>query len=149
MTDGQPASLSWCQTPICFPRPDFFLLQENCWFFIVGHTLWREGMSVYDWCWPSAVILWSESRGTCGNISLFHFETPQKRRTKASFSINRVPCYTPQAMDSLFVASYDTRGYGECLRMHLHAEMTHWPLLEREREREESWGVSERFWRGV
>jgi hypothetical protein len=50
--DGDSASLSWCQPPICGPRPDFHYCQTAA-----GSTmcpLWREDRSVvYNCWWPS------------------------------------------------------------------------------------------------
>jgi hypothetical protein len=46
-TDGQSASLSWCQAHIWGPRP----LSDSCEFVDVGRHLWREGGSVvYNYC---------------------------------------------------------------------------------------------------
>jgi hypothetical protein len=44
-TDGQSASLSWCQASTSDPRPIFLLLYlflESYGFIDVGHPLWRE-----------------------------------------------------------------------------------------------------------
>jgi hypothetical protein len=45
-TDGQSASLSWCQVPIWDLRPDFFL-SDSCKFVDVGRPLRREDGSVF------------------------------------------------------------------------------------------------------
>jgi hypothetical protein len=45
-TNGQSASLSWCQAPIWSPLPHFCFLSENCGFLDVAHPLWWENASV-------------------------------------------------------------------------------------------------------
>jgi hypothetical protein len=45
-TDGQSASLSWCQGPIWDLRPNFFL-SDSCGFVDVGYPLWQEDGSVF------------------------------------------------------------------------------------------------------
>jgi hypothetical protein len=53
MTDGQPASLSWLQTPIWGPWPDYYYCQTFiCEFVDMGHLFWWEDKSVvYIYCW--------------------------------------------------------------------------------------------------
>jgi hypothetical protein len=52
MTDGQSASLSWCQAHLG-SEITFLLLSDSCGFTDVGRPLWREGESVvYNCCWP-------------------------------------------------------------------------------------------------
>jgi hypothetical protein len=57
----------------------------------------------------SAVILRSESRGTHDHILCLRLETPQPGGPGPIFisPVNRVARLYPQALDSLFVASYD------------------------------------------
>jgi hypothetical protein len=66
----------------------------------------------------SAVVLGSESRGTHDHISL----SPNLEGQAPVFISprNRVAQLYPQAMGSLFVASYDSQGYGGGLRTSLH-----------------------------
>jgi hypothetical protein len=45
-TDGQSASLFWCQAPIWSLWPDFCFLSDDCRCLDVGHPLWREDWSV-------------------------------------------------------------------------------------------------------
>jgi hypothetical protein len=66
-TDGQTASLSWCQAPTWGLRPDFYYCQT-----VAGLLMWgalsdeRTGLLVL----ASAVILGSESRRTHDHILL-------------------------------------------------------------------------------
>jgi hypothetical protein len=49
MTNGQSASMSWCQAPIWGPS-------DSCGFVDVDRPLWQEDRSViYNCCWPSSV----------------------------------------------------------------------------------------------
>jgi hypothetical protein len=89
-TDGQSDSLSWNKAPIWGLRPGFV---------DVGLSLWREDASViYNCCLPSPAQQFSfPSR--VGNVTIFYclrFET------------------------YLFVASYDSQGYGGSIRPRLH-----------------------------
>jgi hypothetical protein len=67
----------------------------------------------------SAVILRSESRGTHGHILLSHIRDSPKLEGQVLEFIsprNRVAQLYPQALGSLFVAFYDSQGYGGVIR---------------------------------
>jgi hypothetical protein len=72
----------------------------------------------------STVILGSESCGTRDHILLSQIrDSPNLDGQIHVFitSRNRVAQLYPQALGSLFVASYDSQGYGGSIRTHLHA----------------------------
>jgi hypothetical protein len=77
----------------------FLLLSDICGFVHMGRSLWREdGSVVYFCCWPSPAQSFS-GPSSVGLITIFYslrFET------------------------SLFVASYDSQGYGGGIRNPLH-----------------------------
>jgi hypothetical protein len=71
----------------------------------------------------SAVILRSESRGTHNQILLSQIrDSPNLEGQLPVFisSSNKVARLYPQALGSLFVASYDSQGYGGDIRNLLH-----------------------------
>jgi hypothetical protein len=71
----------------------------------------------------SAVILRSEFRGTDGHILLSPIRDSSNLEGQIPvfiFSRNRVPRLYPQALGSLFVASYDSQGYGGGIRLRHH-----------------------------
>jgi hypothetical protein len=78
----------------------FLLLSDSCVFVDVGSFLWREdGSDVYNYCWPSPAQSFS-GLSPLRLVAIFYclrFET------------------------SLFVASYDSQGYGGGIRSRLHA----------------------------
>jgi hypothetical protein len=66
-----------------------------------------------------AVILWSESRGTHDQILLSQirdFPNPEGQVPVFISSRNRMAQLYPQALRSLFVASYDSQSYGGGIR---------------------------------
>jgi hypothetical protein len=70
-----------------------------------------------------AVILGSESSGTRDHILLSQIQDSLNLEGQVSVFKspgNRVAQLYPQALGSLFVASYDSQGYGEGLRPRLH-----------------------------
>jgi hypothetical protein len=72
----------------------------------------------------SAVILGSESRGTRDHILLSQIRDSPNLEGQVPVFIsprNRVTRLYPQALVSLFVASYDSQGYGGGIRNGLHA----------------------------
>jgi hypothetical protein len=77
----------------------FLLLSDSCGFVDVGRSLCREdGSVVYNSCWPSPAQSFS-GPSPVGLVAIFYclrFET------------------------SLFVASYDSQGYGGSIRPRLH-----------------------------
>jgi hypothetical protein len=73
----------------------------------------------------SSVILRSESRGTHDHILLSQIrDSPNLEGTVPVFisPINRVAQLYPQALGSLFVASYDSQGYSASMRPLLHMD---------------------------
>jgi hypothetical protein len=75
----------------------------------------------------SAVILRSDSRGTHDHISLSQIRDSPNLEGQVPIFIsprNRVARLLPQALGSLFVASYDSQGYGGGIQARLHAEWT-------------------------
>jgi hypothetical protein len=76
----------------------------------------------------SAVILRSQSRGTQHHILLSQIRDSPNLEGQAPVFIsarNRVAQLYPQALGSLFVASYDSQGYGGGIRIRLHAGLHH------------------------
>jgi hypothetical protein len=125
-TDSQSASVSWCQAPIWGLRPDFITVRQLqvCWCGALSLTRERVCRLQLGLVLASVVILGSESRGTRDHILLpqiwdsfdlegqFHvFISPR----------NRVAQIYPPALGSLFVASYDSQGYGGGIRTGLQA----------------------------
>jgi hypothetical protein len=71
----------------------------------------------------SAVILGSESHGTCDHIFLPQISDSPNLEGQVPVFIsprNRVAQLHPQALGSIFIASYDSQGYGGGIRTHLH-----------------------------
>jgi hypothetical protein len=69
------------------------------------------------------VILRSDSRGTHDHILLYQIRDAPNLEDQVLVFIspmNRVAQLNPQALGSLFVASYDTQGYGGGIRPRLH-----------------------------
>jgi hypothetical protein len=103
-TDGQSASLSWNKAPIWDLRPDFFYCQTVAGLLMWGALSGREdGSVVYNCSWPLPVQTFSgpTPMGLVNIIYCLRFET------------------------SLFVASYDSQGYGGRIRPRLHTGY-HW-----------------------
>jgi hypothetical protein len=72
----------------------------------------------------SRAILRTESRETRDHILLSQIRDSSNLEGQVPIFIsprNRVSQLYPQAPGSLFVASYDSQGYGGCIRYHLHA----------------------------
>jgi hypothetical protein len=102
-TDGQSASLSWNKAPIWGLRPDFCYCQTVAGLFMWGALSLTRGRVCrlqLLLALASAVILGSESRGARDHILL------------------------PQIRDFLFVASYDSQGYGGGIRPRLHTGLS-------------------------
>jgi hypothetical protein len=71
----------------------------------------------------SAVILKSKFRGTHDHILMSQIRDSPNLEGQAPVFISprkRVARLYPQALGSLFVASYDSQGYGGGIRPHLH-----------------------------
>jgi hypothetical protein len=88
-TDGQSASLSWCQAPIRGLRPDFYYCQT-----VAGLLMWgvltRELVCRLQLLLvlASAVILVSESRGTRDHILLSQFRDSTNLEGQVPVSIS-------------------------------------------------------------
>jgi hypothetical protein len=98
MTDGQSASLSWNKAPVWGLRPDL-IMSDSCGFVDVGRSLWREDGSVVHnccWSWPAQPFPGPSPVGLATIFYCVRFET------------------------FLFVASYDSQGYGGGFRPRLH-----------------------------
>jgi hypothetical protein len=86
-TDGQSASLSWCQAFIWGPRPDFLLPSDSCGFVDVGRPLWREGGSVVYNCETSPGQSFSRP-SPAGPVNIFYclkFETPPTWKARSIY----------------------------------------------------------------
>jgi hypothetical protein len=95
-TNGQPANQSWNKAPVWGLRPDLY-------YCLTGRPIWREeGSVVYNSCWPSPAQ---------------SFSGPSPIVLVAIF-------YCLRFETSLFVASYDSQGYGGGIRPHLHTGVT-------------------------
>jgi hypothetical protein len=102
MTDGQSASLSWNKAPIWGLRPDFITVRQLrvCWYGALSLSRGRLCCLQLLQALASAVILGSEFRGTRDRILLF------------------------EVWDFLFVAFYDSQGYGGGIWPRLHTGLT-------------------------
>jgi hypothetical protein len=72
----------------------------------------------------SVAILGSKSRGTRDHILLSHIRDSPNLEDQVPIFIsprNRVAQLYPQTLGSIFVASYDSHGYGGGIRTRLHA----------------------------
>jgi hypothetical protein len=72
----------------------------------------------------SAVILGSESRGTSDHILLCQIRDSSNLEGQVPVFIsprNRVAQLYPEALAALFIATYDSHGYGGGIRPRLHA----------------------------
>jgi hypothetical protein len=117
-TDGQSILML---SPHMEPKTRFLLLTDWSGFDEVGRPLWREGgYIVYNCSWPSnsAFVLGSESRGTHDQIR----DSPNLEDQAPIFISprNKLARLYPQAPGSLFIASYDSQGYGGGIRPRLH-----------------------------
>jgi hypothetical protein len=76
--------------------------------------LMRERSAVYNCCWPSPALSFS-GPSPAGFVTIFYclrFETPPTWRIRS-------PYLYPQGTGFLFVASYDSQGYGGGIRHRL------------------------------
>jgi hypothetical protein len=101
-TEVQSASLCCNKAPIWGLTTRFLLLSDNCGFVDVERSLWWEdGSGVYNCCWSSPVQSFS-SPSPVGLETIF---------------------YCLRFKTSLFVASYDSQGYGGDIRPRLDARL--------------------------
>jgi hypothetical protein len=126
-TDGQSESLFWCRATIR-ARDQFFFLTEIflrqlrvCYF--VAPSLTRGRVS--NLLVQSAVTLGSKSRRSV-TISYCSFETPIWRARSPYLYPPGTGwlSYTPGALGSLFIASYDSQGYGGGFLTRIHTKRT-------------------------
>jgi hypothetical protein len=94
----QSASLSWNKAPVWGLRPDFYYRQTVSCLLIWGGSLWQEdGSVVYNFCCGSPTQSFS-GPSPLALVTMFH-------------------CL--RSKTSLFVASYDSQGYGGGIRPRL------------------------------
>jgi hypothetical protein len=107
------------------PWPDFCSLFDNCGFLAVGRPLWREdGYVIYSyncfWALPEQSLL-GQSPAELTVIFYSHLRLPQPGEP-----VPVCPPRTgwtqlnPRALGSFFVASYDSKCYGEGILTRLH-----------------------------
>jgi hypothetical protein len=112
-------------------------LLRVCWCEVLSLT--ENGSAVYNFCWSSpAVILGSENRGTRDHILLSQIRDFPNLEGQVPVFIspaNRVAQLYSQALGPLFVAFYDSQGYGGGIRTRLHqlllcnTRINKWPFL--------------------
>jgi hypothetical protein len=104
------------------PKTTFLLLSgDSCGFVDVGRPHWQLLLAL-----ASAVILGCQSRGTHDHILLSQFRDSPNLESKVPVFLSprsRVAQLNSQALGSLFVASYDSQGYGGGIRPCLHTGM--------------------------
>jgi hypothetical protein len=122
MTGGiPPVSSSWRQAP-WDSRPAIFFNWILSVKVLMYYPLWREdGSVVYNCCWPSPAQSFS-GPSPAGLMIIFYclrFETPSTWRGRTPY-LYLLGTGRLQALRSLFVASYDSQGYGGGIRPRLH-----------------------------
>jgi hypothetical protein len=124
--DRRSVGQSWCQAP-SGDQDQIFITVGQLRFVDMGHPpRWEDGSVVYNCCWLSPALSFSDP-STVGLITIFcclRFETPPNLQGQVPIFINprnRVAQLYPQALGSLFVASYDYQGYCGGIRTILHA----------------------------
>jgi hypothetical protein len=99
-----------------------------------GHSPYVTSSSMRRWVCrlqsllilASAVILWSESCGTHDHVLLSQIRDSTKLEAKVPVFIpprNRVARLHPQALGSIFVASYTSQGYSGGIWTRLHTDV--------------------------
>jgi hypothetical protein len=106
-------------------RPDFCYCQtfSDSWCGALSLTIRRVYRLQLLLALASPVILGSESRGTRDHISLSQIRDSPNLEGQVPVFISarsRVAQLYPQALGSLFVASYDSQGYGGSMRTRLY-----------------------------
>jgi hypothetical protein len=119
-----PISSSWRQAP-WDSRPAFFFQLNTCFHSpYVTFSLTRGWVcSLQLPVLASTIILRSESRETHDHILLSQIRDSPNLESQVPVFIsprNMVAQLYPQALGSLFVASYDSQGYGGGIRPRLH-----------------------------
>jgi hypothetical protein len=126
-TDSQSASLSWCRAPIWNSWPDSSFLSDSCRLLDVGQPLWREdGPVIYSYNFFRALPEQSLSGPSSAELTtIFYCLIWDSSNLEGQVRIfisprNRVAQLYPRALGSLFVASYDSLGYGGGILTRLH-----------------------------
>jgi hypothetical protein len=124
-TDGQSASLYWNEARVWGLRPDFITVRQLrvCWCGALSLTRGRVCRLKLLLVLASAVILGSESCGIHHHILLSQISDSPNLEGQAPVFIslrNRVTQLYPQALGSIFVASYDSQNCGGGIRPRLH-----------------------------
>jgi hypothetical protein len=122
-TDGQSASLSWCQVPTWGLRQDFYYSQTAAnWLMWGALSDERTGLLFTIAAGPSQ----SSHSWVRVQLTLSDLRLPQPGGPGPPIYIprNSVAQLHPQALGSLSVASYDRQGYGGGIRTRHHAEVT-------------------------
>jgi hypothetical protein len=125
-THGQSSSLSWCKTPIWGPRRDYFYCHT-----VSNLLTWAPSLTRRWVCrlqlllvLASAVILRSDSRRILDHFLLSQIRYSPYLEGQVTVFIsprNRVALLYPQALGSLFVASYNSQSYDVGIGTRLHA----------------------------
>jgi hypothetical protein len=133
--------VSWCQAPIWGLRPDFCYCQT-----VAGLLMWgalsddRTGLPFT--IAASIIILGSESSGTRDHILLSQIRDSPNLEVQVPIFIsprNRVAQLYPQALGSLFAASYSSQGYGGGIRTRLHV----WSLLNQNQSQSQTYVMTD------
>jgi hypothetical protein len=121
MSDGQMASLSWCQAPIWGPRSDFCYCQTVARSLVRGALSdEKTGLSFTTAAGPrqSSHSQVRVPRDSQPYFTVSDSRLPQSGRPVSRIYIprNRVAQLYPQVLGSLFVASYESQGCGGGIR---------------------------------
>jgi hypothetical protein len=114
-TDGQSAGLSRCHAHTWGPKPNLYYCQKVASFLMCGALSDKRTDLSFTIALASADIFGSESRGTHDHILLSQMrDSPDLEGQVRIFISPRkwVAQLYPQALGSLFVALYDSKGYG-------------------------------------
>jgi hypothetical protein len=124
-TDDQLASLSWNKAPIWDLRPDLYYYQTVAGLLMLGALSdERPGLSFTITAGPlqhNRSLVWV-LRDSWPYFTVSDSGLPNLEGQVPEFISprNSMAQLYPQALDYLFVAFYDSQGYGENIRIHLH-----------------------------